>query len=254
MRGILLSIFLFLLCPASAMSKELDISLSYKVVDKKLYVVGKSNLLPGVKLGVTLSNQEQGFSAQDFDVYVDSKGAFITSGFSNAKHGFTGKVEIQLFTYFNQNWHKEPILTQLKSYTGSGVILGDVSDIIPGGGIEIDYHFSLPSDSSKKNPKHSTSVRNFCYALQAGMSCDGLQMRIDTEDKIENLVGEPIRGPKSRYNDDCIAGLSLAHSEKGADLCSKAWLDFGCNGKTTPRLLQENSFKNRNGSFCSYGD
>jgi hypothetical protein len=84
------------------------------------------------------------------------------------------------------------------------------------------------------------------------MLCDDLKMRIDTEGKIETYVGEEIRGPQSKYNKDCMAGLNKAFEEETKGLCSNAWRDYGCSGLDISKLLQENPSRNRNGVFCEY--
>jgi hypothetical protein len=84
------------------------------------------------------------------------------------------------------------------------------------------------------------------------MMCDDLQMRVDTERKIEKQVGTKIRGPKSPYNEDCLAGLNKAFDYENKGLCKIAWEKYGCNGSKVPRLIQENPFKKKNGIFCEY--
>ena len=98
----------------------------------------------------------------------------------------------------------------------------------------------------------SELVSDFCYALQAAMECDDLKMRLDTEGKVEKQVGGKIRGPKSPYNNACMAGLLKAFEDENNGLCSIAWKKYGCSGSKVSRLIQENPFKIRNGVFCEY--
>lgn len=92
-------------------------------------------------------------------------------------------------------------------------------------------------------------VQAFCYALQASLVCENLNMRLDTEGKIENQVGGKFRGQNTQYNDECLTGLNSA---EGKGLCKKAWEKYGCSGTDIPRLIQENPFKIRDGVFCTY--
>ena len=105
-------------------------------------------------------------------------------------------------------------------------------------------------DTHAKEPKKL--VHEFCYALQATSVCDNLNMRLDTEGKVESQVGGKFRGPKTPFNNECMAGLNQAFEEENKGLCKTAWEKYGCSGTEIPRLLQENPFRNRNGIFCKY--
>ncbi|MCF9470879.1 hypothetical protein J8A00_21250 [Vibrio parahaemolyticus] len=102
------------------------------------------------------------------------------------------------------------------------------------------------------NSESSPLVENFCYALQAAMMCDGLQMRIDTEAKIENIVGGKIRGPSSEYNQSCMAGLDMAFKQENDGLCENAWRDFGCSGDKVKGLIQESSKSGSGRELCEF--
>jgi hypothetical protein len=95
-------------------------------------------------------------------------------------------------------------------------------------------------------------VKGFCYALQASMICDALQMRSDTEGKVERKVGGKFRGPKTQLNRVCISGLMRAFEEEGKGLCENAWREYGCAGSIEPNLIQQNSFKLNNPRLCVY--
>ena len=101
---------------------------------------------------------------------------------------------------------------------------------------------------AKDEKDESELVFGFCYALQASMICKDLKMRIDTERKIEKQVGKKIRGPKSPYNDDCMAGLNEAFEDENKGLCKNAWKKYGCEGTEVPKLL----FKTDGSIYCVY--
>ena len=102
------------------------------------------------------------------------------------------------------------------------------------------------------NKEHGSLAQKFCYSLQAAMICNDLQMRLDTEDKIESFIGEKIRGPKSRYSDNCMKGLNQAFKDEKKGLCDKAWEKYGCSGTDIPKLIQESPFGKPNGMLCEY--
>ncbi|AUK45189.1 hypothetical protein A4212_10005 [Pasteurella multocida] len=93
-------------------------------------------------------------------------------------------------------------------------------------------------------------AEDFCYAVQASGSCSDLNMRLDTEGKVNALVGEEIRKPNGKYSESCFNGLKKANNDK--KLCSNAWKKFGCNGSVTARLLQTNPFTNKDGAKCTF--
>ena len=106
----------------------------------------------------------------------------------------------------------------------------------------------LGLSSQKGNAKDPSELAfGFCYALQASMICNDLNMRVDTEKKIEKQVGAKLRGPQSPYNKDCMAGLDKAFEDENKGLCKVAWEKYGCEGSEVPRLI----FKKR-GAYCIY--
>jgi hypothetical protein len=113
-----------------------------------------------------------------------------------------------------------------------------------------EYSFANEETSNSKENKHL--VKSFCYSLQAASICDNLNMRIDTEGKIEAKIGEKFRNQTSVYSSDCWAGLNKAFEEENKGLCAVAWKKYGCSGTDIPRLIQENPFKIKNGNFCKY--
>ncbi|WP_037586147.1 hypothetical protein [Stenoxybacter acetivorans] len=105
---------------------------------------------------------------------------------------------------------------------------------------------SSAADENIVTAANKEIARNFCYAIHAIGNCSGLNMRLDTEAKIDKLVGTNIREKGSVFEDDCLDGLIQANEDK--NLCSNAWDRFGCNGKIMPKLL----FKKDD--FCVFGD
>ena len=101
------------------------------------------------------------------------------------------------------------------------------------------------------NKAHSALVKSFGYALQAGMICDNLQLRLDTEDKVKQKIGTDTR--TGIYKKDYMIGLNsaFADDEQGT-LCKQAWIHFGCNGDIEPKLLQGNPFRMKNPLLCEY--
>lgn len=94
-------------------------------------------------------------------------------------------------------------------------------------------------------------AENYCYAVHAVGNCEGLVMRMDTSDKIEQMLGDPdLGGPQSPYSDACLSGLVKAQEDK--QLCRNAWQDFGCGGKKTANLIQESPFGKTDPVLCTF--
>ncbi len=106
---------------------------------------------------------------------------------------------------------------------------------------------SCYAKSEKENHK---IAENFCYALQIQSVCDGLIMRMDTENKVNSLLDEPIRDKGSKYKESCNKGLFKA--EGGSKECKKAWDKFGCYGSEMRGLLQTNPFTDKKGPKCKF--
>ncbi|MGE6780701.1 hypothetical protein ACQKFL_23980 [Vreelandella titanicae] len=86
---------------------------------------------------------------------------------------------------------------------------------------------------------------HFGYALQAAGICPELQVRIDTERKVDNKLGSSVRDG-AQYMDGLYAAM-----DDSSNACHIAWQRYGCNGNTEPRLLQS-SARASNPSLCQY--
>lgn len=73
---------------------------------------------------------------------------------------------------------------------------------------------------------------HFGYALQAAGMCPGLQVRIDTERKVDAKYGSSVR-EGAQYMDGLYAAMDDA-----SNACTIAWQRYGCNGNTESRLIQ----------------
>ncbi len=252
---IIIKAFLFsLLCMVITLNVfafDLKIIIEHEVNNGKVFIKGITNLPPGTKVGVDLSSQAEEYSAQSYNNFVKRDGSFSSEGFTKKGVPLSGNYKAEIITYLNGAWQNKDILKKLAKYSGYGIESGKML---------IAYNFSIISDKTSGTQsneqgrplKHEALVQNFCYALQATMMCKDLNMRADTERKIENEVGMKIRGPESPYNQACMKGLTLALKDEKRGICSKAWKKFGCYGNKVPRLIQENPFKKRNGVFCEY--
>lgn len=247
-------VMFFVLCLLFGLSvpaADLNLIVEHELIDGKVFIKGITNLPPRTKLGVTLSSKIGGYSAQDYDIFVESDGSFISKDFTNKTLPLFGNYTAEIVTYLNGAWHNKSTLAELGKYSGKGIESGKMLVI---------YDFSVGTDSNgnaknlsqEKNLRYEDLVKDFCYALQATMVCKDLNMRIDTETKIEYKVGMKIRGPESPYNQACVKGLSLAFDDEKRGICSKAWKKFGCYGTTIPRLIQENPFRKSDGIFCKF--
>jgi len=86
-------------------------------------------------------------------------------------------------------------------------------------------------------PKHGNLVKNFGYALEAGLTCKDLQMRQDTEQKIIDEIGTYTK--TGIYQSDFLQGVQKALEDEKIDiLCQEAWDKFGCFGTEESNLLQ----------------
>lgn len=89
-------------------------------------------------------------------------------------------------------------------------------------------------------------VSDFCYALQASAICQDLNMRLDTEDKVESLVGGKFRAPDTPYTYVCMTAITRADSDESKGLCRLAWQQYGCQGTKMPSLLYKRD------DFCKF--
>lgn len=251
MMKFLPSILVLLLFSLDASAIELNMLVEHEVSAGKVYFKGKTNLPPGTKIGVNLSASSDGYSAQSYNIIIEKDGAFVSEGFTNKGRPLSGNYTAEVIAYANGAWQNRDIIEKLREFTGHG---------IESGKMRIEYPFLIGSASAshvklsdQSDPlKHGKLVQDFCYALQASIVCKDLNMRADTERKIESQVGQKIRGSKSPYNQDCLIGFSKAFEDENKGICSKAWKLYGCYGSMIPRLIQENPFRKRNGIFCEY--
>lgn len=86
---------------------------------------------------------------------------------------------------------------------------------------------------------------HFGYALQAAGMCPNLQVRIDTERKVDAKYGSSVRDG-AQYMDGLYAAMDDA-----SNACTIAWQRYGCSGNTEPRLLQSSASAS-NPSLCQY--
>lgn|SRR5262249_37094244 len=114
--------------------------------------------------------------------------------------------------------------------------------------------FTQPSFSQQKiNEKDAEKlVFSYCYALQASALCDGLQVRLDTEEKIENIVGGKFRGPQGSHNETCLEAVTKANDDEDKGVCRIAWDKYGCFGNDTPKLIQQSAFTIENAATCPF--
>lgn len=90
------------------------------------------------------------------------------------------------------------------------------------------------------------SPEQFGFALQASGSCSTLQMRVDTEDKVNSNRESPIRDGDG-YQDGLF--YVMDHPDKA---CQEAWEKFGCSGSEVKGLLQHSSRMGSNRRLCEY--
>ncbi|MBZ5486897.1 hypothetical protein HW452_05095 [Halomonas aquamarina] len=86
---------------------------------------------------------------------------------------------------------------------------------------------------------------HFGYALQAAGMCPGLQVRTDTERKVDAKYGRSVRDG-DQYSDGLYAAMDAA-----SDACSIAWQRYGCSGSVEPRLIQT-SARASSTALCQY--
>ncbi len=91
-------------------------------------------------------------------------------------------------------------------------------------------------------------TKDFCTAQQAMAVCDGLIMRMDTEDRFNAKHGFQVR---NREDDESrtICLNAIAAFKPGPASCAKALQDYGCQGQKHPKLLMESR---RTGTTCPY--
>ncbi len=100
--------------------------------------------------------------------------------------------------------------------------------------------------SSPAKAAGAPSPHQFGMALQASLQCIGLQMRSDTEYKIN-----ADRSTAIRFSEGFDEGLYYA-MDRGGAICDEAWSKFGCDGDEVPNLLQHSPIMSPNREICIY--
>lgn len=93
-------------------------------------------------------------------------------------------------------------------------------------------------------------IKDFCFSLQASMICDDLRTHMQTESRIEAIVGGSFRSHPA-----CMAGLMEAFEEEESDpvmLCENTWRRFGCNGVERAGLVMQNPFSLDKPTLCEF--
>lgn len=88
--------------------------------------------------------------------------------------------------------------------------------------------------------------KQFGFALQAAGSCSALQMRVDTENKVNSGRSLPIRDGDG-YQDGLF--YVMDHPDTA---CQEAWERFGCSGSEAKGLLQHSSKMGASRRLCEY--
>ncbi len=115
------------------------------------------------------------------------------------------------------------------------------------------FLFCCSITSANANEIASNLVTGFCYSLQAAAVCPNLQVRLDTEGKLEDEIGvSEIRGDNSAFKSECMLGVANAIAIENSNLCEVAWQKYGCSGNEVPKLLQQNPFSVDDPVLCAY--
>ncbi|WP_372425035.1 hypothetical protein [Salinarimonas chemoclinalis] len=90
----------------------------------------------------------------------------------------------------------------------------------------------------------------YCTAFQAGMLCNRLKWRGDTETAFMAKHGFAPRGypPQHEVTRVCISAMVGVEPEN----CEDAWRRFGCSGTEHARLIQENAATVADPILCRY--
>jgi len=103
-----------LLLSTTAFAIPLEMTIENRQEGGMIFVMGKTNLPDGTRIGVTLT-KKVGYSAQDYDIFVKD-GRFESIGFTYRGYAMSGKFELTVMSYFNENWQKPDVLKKLSGY------------------------------------------------------------------------------------------------------------------------------------------
>lgn len=132
---------------------------------------------------------------------------------------------------------------------GQEILIGQTTSI------SSNSNSSVTEPEQKKDETHQKLVYDYCVALQASFVCNSLQMRFDTERKVEAVIGGEVRSTEALYDSDCSKGISYAlqqRREAQTTFCATVWQNYGCFGIETPKLIQEHPLENSNPSICAF--
>jgi hypothetical protein len=107
-------LFLLLLLSSAAYAIPLEIVIENRQEGGMIFIAGKTNLPDGTRIGVTLA-KKAGYFAQDYDIFVKN-GRFESMGFTYRGYAMSGKFELSIMSYFNENWQKPDVLKKLSGY------------------------------------------------------------------------------------------------------------------------------------------
>jgi hypothetical protein len=103
-----------LLLSTTAFAIPLEMTIENRQEGGMIFVMGKTNLPDGTRIGVTLT-KKVGYSAQDYDIFVKD-GRFESIGFTYRGYAMSGHFELSVMSYFNENWQKPDVLKKLSQY------------------------------------------------------------------------------------------------------------------------------------------
>ena len=105
----------------SAQATQLNIKVSHKVIDGKVFINGVTNLPEGTKIGVKVSSAADNYSAQDYKLYVNNSGLFQSEGFTKLGNPLVGNYNVEVISRINKFWQNKDILTKLVKFKGNGI-------------------------------------------------------------------------------------------------------------------------------------
>lgn len=99
---------------------QLSISINHKVIDRKVFIGGVTNLPEGTKVGFHVSSKN-GYFAQSYNSLIKSDGTFESEGFSNKGNPLVGSYNVEVISYINKHWQSKEIINKLVKFTGSEI-------------------------------------------------------------------------------------------------------------------------------------
>jgi hypothetical protein len=99
---------------------------------------------------------------------------------------------------------------------------------------------TLPGYGGDLADRKDEAAFEYCFILQASMTCDGIYVNDGAKLSVFEFVGSDFTAPGNNHTEACLIGLDQAFDNNGPELCLAAFERFGCSGDSGRQYLSSN--------------